>query len=71
MAGWSTLDAYSGFRYDATTRRARVGRRPGRFPFVAGTGWGTVTVAPDGTATIQVLGGELRLDGPVEVIDLP
>jgi non-lysosomal glucosylceramidase len=62
MAGWSTLDAYTGFSYDATTRRLRVGRRPGRFPFVAGTGWGVVTVADDGTASVEVLGGELPLN---------
>ncbi|ETK34968.1 GH116 family glycosyl hydrolase [Microbispora sp. ATCC PTA-5024] len=59
MAGWSLLDAYTGFRYDATARRLRVGPRPGRFPFVAGTAWGTVTVAGDGRVTLDVLGGEL------------
>lgn len=64
MAGWSLLDAYTGFGYDAVTGRMRVGRRPGRFPFVAGTGWGTVTVAEDGTATVDVLGGTLPLTPP-------
>jgi non-lysosomal glucosylceramidase len=59
MAGWSLLDAYTGVSYDATTGHLRVGRRPGRFPFVAGTGWGTVTIAVDGTAHIEVLGGAL------------
>jgi non-lysosomal glucosylceramidase len=63
MAGWSLLNAYTGFDYDATTGRLRIGRRPGRFPFVAGTGWGTVTVAADGTATVDVLRGALPIDG--------
>ncbi|MEO3854737.1 GH116 family glycosyl hydrolase [Acrocarpospora sp. B8E8] len=67
MAGWSLLDAYTGFGYDATTRRLRIGRRPGRFPFVAGTGWGTITVTGDG-ATIDVLGGELPADLTVDLL---
>jgi uncharacterized protein (DUF608 family) len=49
MAGWSLLDAWTGFRHDATTGATSVGARAGRFPFVAGTGWGTVCVAEDGT----------------------
>lgn len=61
MAGWSLLDAYTGLRYDATTRRIRVGDRPGTFPFVAGTAWGTVTVA-DGAASLRILGGTLDVD---------
>jgi uncharacterized protein (DUF608 family) len=68
MAGWSLLDAYTGFRYDATRRRLRVGRRPGRFPFVAGTGWGTITVTVGGTATIDILGGELPPDLTVDLV---
>jgi uncharacterized protein (DUF608 family) len=71
MAGWSLLDAYTGVGYDATTRRLRVGRRPGRFPFVAGTGWGTVTVTGDGTATLDILGGELPPDLAIDLIELP
>jgi uncharacterized protein (DUF608 family) len=67
MAGWSMLDAYTGLTYDAPARRLRIGPRPGRFPFVAGTGWGTVTVAPDGTARLDVLGGTLPTDLSVEV----
>jgi non-lysosomal glucosylceramidase len=70
MAGWSLLDAYTGFHYDATTRRLRVGRRPGRFPFVAGTAWGTVTITPDGEVHLAVLGGDLPV-GDVELIDPP
>ncbi|WP_327001625.1 non-lysosomal glucosylceramidase [Dactylosporangium sp. NBC_01737] len=62
MAGWSMLDAYTGFHYDAVTRTLRVGARPGRFPFVAGTAWGTVTVAADGTVDLDVLGGTLPVD---------
>ncbi|MBO3749620.1 hypothetical protein J5X84_26375 [Streptosporangiaceae bacterium NEAU-GS5] len=59
MSGWSLLDAYTGVSYDATTRRLRTGSRPGRFPFVAGGAWGAVTIAEDGTATVDVLGGKL------------
>ncbi len=60
MAGWSLLDAYTGVSYDATTGRLRVGRRPGRYPFVAGTGWGVVTVTGDG-AHVEVLGGTVSV----------
>lgn len=42
MAGWSLLNAWTG-----------GGRHPGRFPYVAGTSWGTLTVAGDGSATAQ------------------
>jgi hypothetical protein len=56
------LDAYTGFHYDAVTRTLRVGARPGRFPFVAGTAWGTVTVGADGTVDLDVLGGTLPVD---------
>jgi hypothetical protein len=59
MAGWSLLDAYTGFRFDATTGALRVGPRVGRFPFVAGTGWGTVTVTADRAASIELRGGHL------------
>jgi non-lysosomal glucosylceramidase len=37
MAGWSLLSAWTS------------GRRPGRFPYVAGNSWGTMTVAEDGS----------------------
>ncbi|MEO3809539.1 GH116 family glycosyl-hydrolase [Sphaerisporangium sp. B11E5] len=71
MSGWSLLNAYTGFTYDAPTRRVTVAHRPGRHPFVAGTAWGTVTVTEDGTATIEVLGGELPADLTVESAWLP
>jgi hypothetical protein len=60
MAGWSVLEAISGFRYDALRARLSVGGKPGRFPFVAGTGWGQITVTPD-DVEIGLLGGELAL----------
>ncbi|MET7401708.1 GH116 family glycosyl-hydrolase [Dactylosporangium sp. NPDC005572] len=53
MAGWSLLDAWSGFGAVPQTTR------PGRYPFVAGTGWGVVTVAEDGSSSTEVLGGTL------------
>jgi hypothetical protein len=53
MAGWSLLDAWTGFRHDATTGTTTVGARAGRFPFVAGTTWGTVRVAEDGTFDVS------------------
>ena len=51
MAGWSLLTAWSGVRHDATAGTRTNGTRPGRFPYVAGTSWGTLTVAADGTVT--------------------
>jgi uncharacterized protein (DUF608 family) len=60
MAGWSVLEAISGFRYDALRARLSVRGEPGRFPFVAGTGWGRITVSPD-DVEIALLGGELAL----------
>ena len=32
---------------------------PRHFPFVAGTGWGVVTVADDASATVELLGEHL------------
>ncbi|WP_083958062.1 GH116 family glycosyl hydrolase [Herbidospora mongoliensis] len=59
MAGWSLLDAYTGFHRDPATGEITAGR-PGRFPFVAGTGWGLVTVSPDAETSVEILGGELQ-----------
>ncbi|MBL7258094.1 GH116 family glycosyl hydrolase [Paractinoplanes lichenicola] len=52
MAGWSLLTAWSGVRHDATAGTHTAGKRPGRFPFVAGTTWGTLTVADDGSVVL-------------------
>jgi uncharacterized protein (DUF608 family) len=62
MAGWSVLEALTGFRYDGTRNRITLNATPGRFPFVAGTGWGTAEVADNGTVELSCLGGQLRLD---------
>jgi non-lysosomal glucosylceramidase len=51
MAGWSLLTAWSGVRHDAAAATHTRGARPGRFPYVAGTSWGTLTVAPSGEVT--------------------
>ncbi|NUR87789.1 MAG: hypothetical protein HOY71_27205, partial [Nonomuraea sp.] len=59
MAGWSVLEAVTGFRYDAVRSRITLADRPGRFPFVAGTGWGVAEVFPGGTAKLTCLGGHL------------
>jgi non-lysosomal glucosylceramidase len=54
MAGWSVLEAMSGFRYDALDKTLSFGpvdkSQEFRCPFVAGTGWGTLswTESPDG-----------------------
>ncbi|WP_432972958.1 GH116 family glycosyl hydrolase [Dactylosporangium sp. CA-233914] len=52
MAGWSLLTAWSGVRHDATAGTHTRGARAGRFPYVAGTAWGTLTVAEDGSVTL-------------------
>ena len=65
MAGWTVLEALGGYRYDAT--KAAITLDPAKAdetfqgPFVAGTGWGTSTVNPDGTASLAVLFGEVDL----------
>jgi uncharacterized protein (DUF608 family) len=47
MAGWSVLEALSGFRYDGTRRHLHFAPAGApeeyRAPFVAGTGWGTIS----------------------------
>jgi uncharacterized protein (DUF608 family) len=52
MAGWSLLTAWTGVRHDATAGTHTGGTRPGRFPYVAGTSWGTLTVAADGSVQL-------------------
>jgi non-lysosomal glucosylceramidase len=61
MAGWSVLEAITGFRYDATRRRIALAGHPQRFPFVAGTAWGVIEVGEDRTIEILVHGGRLDL----------
>jgi len=52
MAGWSLLTAWTGVRHDATAGTHTPGTRPGRFPYVAGTSWGTLTVSADGSVSL-------------------
>ncbi|WP_433363584.1 GH116 family glycosyl hydrolase [Actinoplanes sp. CA-142083] len=52
MAGWSLLTAWTGVRHDATAGTHTESTRPGRFPYVAGTTWGTLTVAEDGAVDL-------------------
>ncbi len=69
MAGWSVLEALSGFRFDATSgalRFAPVDRSADtyRAPFILGTGWGTFAQTSQGVgmrAEISCTYGELRL----------
>src|SRR5262249_29296724 len=55
MAGWSVLEALSGFRYDGTRHHLQFAPAgdPDEFraPFVAGTGWGTFAQSRGAMAT--------------------
>lgn len=79
-AGWSVLEALTGFRYNALTATltfapleiARTGPT-WHHPFVAGTGWGTATSTPD-SVTLECHAGHLdlralHLDGTAVPID--
>ncbi|MCW2975316.1 MAG: hypothetical protein JWM06_597 [Actinomycetia bacterium] len=71
MAGWSLLEAVTGFRYDALQGRMTIVDQPGRYPFVAGTGWGTIEIDANGSLELSCLGGrielrELKVDRPGE-----
>jgi len=65
MAGWTVLEALAGYRYDASegsiTFRPAVAGETWTGPFLAGTGWGTATIAPDGTGALQLLRGTVDL----------
>jgi non-lysosomal glucosylceramidase len=62
MAGWSVLEAVTGFRYDGTRNRIMLTATSGRFPFVAGTGGGMAEVAENGSLELSCLGGQLQVD---------
>jgi uncharacterized protein (DUF608 family) len=62
MSGWSVLEALTGFRYDALAGRIALRGRPGRFPFVAGTAWGTIAVDDAGRVELTIARGELELN---------
>lgn len=65
MAGWTVLEALAGYRYDDS--KAAIMLNPANAndtfsgPFLAGTGWGTATVNPDGTGSLAVHFGEVAL----------
>ena len=61
MAGWSVVEASTGFRYDAVARRMSLHRTPQTFPFLAGSGWGTVELAGS-SLTVRCLGGVVDVD---------
>jgi non-lysosomal glucosylceramidase len=68
MAGWSVLDAVSGFRYnaleDALSFAPVDAPREFRSPFVAGSGWGTVELGGKGQqarVVVSCLFGEVRM----------
>ncbi len=65
MAGWTVLEALGGYHYDepgaAITLDPAKADETFRSAFVAGTGWGTATVSPDGTASLVIRFGEVVL----------
>jgi non-lysosomal glucosylceramidase len=61
LAGFSVLEALTGFRYDAVSRRITTTARYGRYPFLAGSGWGEIEHGPDGAVRVSCLGGSLDL----------
>ncbi len=68
LAGWSVLEALSGFRYDALEDDLRLGVAgpPPEFraPFVAGSGWGSwVQRTREGRSAIELVAhfGEIRI----------
>jgi uncharacterized protein (DUF608 family) len=70
MAGWSVLEALTGFRHDAHTRSFEV-RCPerGAFPFLASEGWGHVREL-DGDVELACTGGRIVV-GSLELHDAP
>lgn len=71
MAGWTVLEALAGYRYDAIhgriVIRPAVPDQPFSGPFLAGTGWGTFSITPDGAASLTLAYGTVT----VQELDLP
>lgn len=65
MAGWTVLEALAGYRYDALdqslTFDPAIASERFTGPFVAGTGWGSVTLDPAGSGSLWLTFGELSL----------
>jgi non-lysosomal glucosylceramidase len=61
LAGFSVLEALTGFRYDAVSRRITTTARYGRYPFLAGSGWGEIEFLPGDAVRISCRGGSLDL----------
>ena len=60
MSGWSLLAASSGVRFDALSGTLSLTGRSGRWPFITGTAWGTLTTHA-GSTSIEVRFGSLEL----------
>jgi hypothetical protein len=72
MAGWSVLEALTGFREDAQSGAIefRCPRAPGgRLPFLASSGWG-VLFAEEDEVRIECTGGHLNVQS-LTILDLP
>jgi hypothetical protein len=57
LAGWSVIESWGGWRYDAADRELRVRAHDDerRGPLVAGTGWGEASVRPATPDTVIVI----------------
>jgi len=62
MAGWSVLEALTGYQYDASTGAIRFRRGGGdsNWPFVGSTGWGSVSMT-DSEVVLSGAGGEVNI----------
>jgi Glycosyl-hydrolase family 116, catalytic region/beta-glucosidase 2, glycosyl-hydrolase family 116 N-term len=60
MSAWSLLQASTGFSHDALTGHLRAPTALGRWPFLAGSAWGTVEVE-GGRTRISPVHGELTV----------
>jgi uncharacterized protein (DUF608 family) len=62
MAGWSVLQAMTGYQYDAGTGVLRLAARPGHaVPFLTDAAWGLLRFQDDDTILVTCHGGRLDL----------